>query len=140
MGDILYLDYDHLPRGKSSRAELRPHLSDYVEGDRAEQEELADWFQEGAPLKGGKHVFTKDILDDIFHSCEKTLTEELVVYKSGERTHSGDRWISTSTLKGAYKDLGKEVKITLPKGAKVIFADGIADDHEVIINTSEIPK
>lgn len=142
-GALLYLGYDNLPGGPGYLNELKPHLLKYLQAledeDDDEREELNDWFDEGAKMNG-KALLTKNLVDKVFHSCEKEIDEELIVYKSGEKTHKDDRWISTSTKKGQYKSYGPEVEYKLPIGTKVIFADGIADKNEVIINTSELPK
>lgn len=141
-GGVLYLDYDQLPSGPGNLAAISGDIEEYLNAVKQDDEdtvaEFEEWFQEGAK-KGGKAYLTKQAFDTVMHTAERALDKELVVYKTGNGDRSKARWISTTTRKGAYQDYGAEASYTLPKGTKVIFADGIADNDEVIIHTSELP-
>jgi hypothetical protein len=142
-GGVLYLDYEYLPRGqgniKNLEAEVNEYLDAHKRNDLESVQDLEEWFQDGAK-RNGKVFFTQDMLDDVLHSAETAITAPITVYKSGEKTHKNDRWISTTLDSDQYKHMGKEQKYDLPVGTKVVFADGIADKNEVIIHTSELPN
>ena len=142
-GGVLYLDYDSLPLGQGNLDQFSVEVNDYLSALKSNDEdaivEFEEWCQEGAK-KGGKSLLTKQVFDSILHSAERTIDKEIVIFKSGKKNHTSDRWISTTLAKGRYSDLGDEQQYTLPVGTKVIFADGIADEDEVIIHTSKLPK
>ena len=144
-GSILYMDYEGLKPGPVNMKELEKHIDDYIEivksGDTDEAYEFDDWVQEGM-RSNGKPLLTKTAFDKIMVSAERKIPKPITVYKSGKKTHSGDRWISTTLQKDAprYSDYGDTETFELPKGTPVIFADGIADGDEVIINTKNLPR
>ena len=141
-GGLLYLDYNQLPNGQGNLDAISSDIDEYLNAVKQDDidavADFEEWFQEGAK-KGGKVHPTKQAFDKVMHTAERALDTELVVYKTGDGDRTTARWISTTTRKGAYQDYGNETMYTLPKGTKVIFADGIADDDEVIIHTSELP-
>lgn len=142
-GGILYLEYDNLPSGSGNLKAISEDIDDYL--DALEQhdedliEELEEWFQEGA-YKNDKACLTKTLYDEIMHSAEREIDSELIVYKSGNKTGDSDRWKSFTTDKDGYSHLGNQTTYILPKGTKVIYADGIADKNEIIIHSKNLPK
>ena len=142
-GRILYLGYKQLPIGKGNKSELLKEIKFYFkaieDGDEDEILDFEEWFQEGCPVKeNGVRTFllTKDLLDEIFQSCETEISEPLVVAKFGKRTSTAERWTSVTTdiNTDVYNRLGDKNVYTLPVGTKVIFTNDLADKDEIIIN------
>ena len=63
--------------------------------------------------------------------------DELILYRGADRSGSFQGWRSFSTVPGQYdKAIWKAFKIK--PGAPLIFADGIADENEVIANVEKL--
>lgn len=144
MGFFLYMDYDYLPSGSGDIKELNNQIEYYIElinkNDEEEILDFDDWVQEGMSING-KKILTKNLYDKIMKSAQYSIKTPLTVYKTGINNNNKKRWISTTLNKGLYKNWeGEEQEYVLPKGTKVIHADGIADNKEVIIHSTELKK
>lgn len=150
-GRILYLGYRGLPSGPiTPSGKLIEYVNEYIDilkGKKSEMDEMEfeEWVQEGMSVDK-KILLTKETLDSIFHSCEVPLKEELTVYKTGKTKfpENNPRWISVTTREDYDYSWTGDPKnrstYVLPKGTKVIYADGIADDNEIIIHSEELKK
>lgn len=152
-GATMYIDYDNMPSGSGNMKELEEAVNEFLvhlknnNGDinASEVAEMIEWFCEGAPLTDGSYVLSKKLYDKLMINGQTKLNHELnVIKRSSDKITKikPNRWMSFTM-----SDLSKNawhgdhtLEYTLPKGTKVIFADSIADDYEVIINSNEILK
>lgn len=142
-GTLLYLGYHSLPENsnKVSNSLFKSTMEEYWRLDKysEEFEDMSDWFTELPPrFKDGTTLFDKGRLRDSFEAiAQKYPTETpLTLYRTSREAEAGIN--SYTTEKGQYSNLGyKEREYLLPIGTKVIWADGIADDNEVIWGPSE---
>ena len=141
-GELLYLDYDSLPNGTLSedrRRELEIEVHEFMSSSD-DIDDIGEWIAEGMPMRDPAnkryYLLPKTIVDEVLESAETVLTDDLIVYKTGNGKLQSHRWISTTMNKGAYSFInGEEVQYTLRPGDKVIFANGLADRNEVILNS-----
>jgi len=95
-------------------------------------------------MNKGVAVFDKNRLFQMMTSvANKTkLQDPLIIYRY-DNTNYDQGWNSYTVNKNESTYGGKDRTMrsyTLPKGYPVIFADGIADDDEVIVNLSAAEK
>jgi uncharacterized ParB-like nuclease family protein len=147
-GNQLYLNYDYLPSGAGNIETVKEDIHEYLTGDQHTRDVLMDKFANG----GRDLSLTVELVDSILHSCEREITEPMVIYKYpffGHRDTKRPRgWISTTTIKDQYKGQYDTTDIPhefmeqvweLPIGTRVIYAGGIADSDEIIINVDQLP-
>jgi hypothetical protein len=141
-GGVLYLDYPHLPRGPGNLSfvenAFRDLARDVKEGNDEEVDDFNEWAQEGMKTKGNKAPnLTKELYDKIMRTAERETTKPLTLHREGKIFDNG--WTSTSltSRKAGVGDSGTEQHtFEIPVGTKVIFADGIADKDEVIVDSA----
>ena len=142
-GNLLYLGYHSLPENskKVSDSLFKSTMEDYwrLDKDSEEFEDMSDWFSDTPPrLNDGTPLFDKGRLRDSFEVIAQKYPAKtpLTLYRTSREAETGIN--SYTTEKGQYSNLGyKEREYLLPIGTKVIWADGIADDNEVIWNPSQ---
>ena len=124
-----------MPRGRGGTgAELLDLAREYLAADKERRNELEEWLQEGAPLKDGRCLVTRDVVDRVLHSCEKPISGPMVIdrYDSGSMLTPGS-WISTTTAGHEYE--GTKRSWALPAGTRVVDTAGLADAGEFILST-----
>lgn len=147
-GNLMYMTYDYLKSGKCPdfddfereiNATLK-RVKGHPPGSDVVMEEL-EWYCEGAGKGGIKHL-TKNLYDTWMHNAETKLKKPIKIGRASDKGMNNikpNSWISF-TVKDP-KTYGENVnEYYLDKGAKVIFADGIADHGEIIINSNELKK
>jgi hypothetical protein len=139
-GKLLYLDYLSLPNGKNqiNNPALLKTAREYLAASEEELEDLDEWAAEGAKLKDGTYLLSRETVDALLHSCETPLDKELTLYRFQSKLESfkQDSWISMTTADSGYS--GKRQKYVLPKGTKIIDTHGLADKSEFIVSTNVI--
>jgi hypothetical protein len=147
-GKVLYVDYGLLPSGPGDLDRLKFYISKYLQMDEDrlgvyDKEDEEDWFYEGASIRGEK-LMTKKVYDQMLRYKEVKVKSPfgMKVYRSGEVRTGWNSFIALNEKAG--KGYGSAAQPTfeykLPRGAKYIATDGYADDDEVIIDGSQVPK
>jgi hypothetical protein len=142
-GHVLYLGYHDVPTKISKIVDeetTKEIFKDYYKNSDDDYD-LQDWMSNNPPtMDNGFAVFDKDRLSRILSSiANKTkITEPLIIYRY-EDTSYDTGWNSYTTNKDAGYP-GEKKSYTIPIGYPVIFADGIADNNEVIINLGSKEK
>jgi len=140
-GGLLYLSFHDLDENiqkKVSEITTKKELENYfLHSD--DDEDLVDWFSDIPPtMNGGYALYDKKWLKSaLLNISEKTkLVEPLIVYRFSKTEKDG--WNSYTTDENIDYSYFTRSKFSyrLPIGYPVIFADGIADNNEVIINMS----
>ena len=142
-GGVLYLGYHILPVNLNNLVDFDRFKNIMVEyfKNSDSDEDMQDWMSDVPPTldKGKYSLFDKNRIDKVFTEiANKTLTaDELIIYRTSDNHMSG--W-NSYTLRNdnsyTYKN-SLTIAYKLPKGFPVIFADGIADNDEVIVKSVE---
>lgn len=142
-GGVLYLGYHNLPNTLNNLVDYnrfkQTMLEYFKESD--DNEDMQDWMSDTPPTldKGKYSLFDKNRIDKAFTEiANKTIiTEELTIYRTSDNYLP--EW-NSYTLRNdnsyAYKN-SSTISYKLPIGFPVIFADGIADNDEVIVKLTE---
>jgi hypothetical protein len=149
-GDAMYLSYHNLPQHiskKVSLIETKKQFELYYSNSE-DDEDLQDWMSDSPPtMNNGVALYDKQLLDTLFSNiANKTrLKKELTVYRVSTSDTPDIGWNSYSIKKNHFGVINTnmyEYVFILPKGFPVIFADGLADNDEVILKLekSDIEK
>jgi hypothetical protein len=150
-GHVLYLAFHDTPSRIEkivSEKETRDMFLRYF-NESKNDEDMQDWMGENPPtMNRGYALYDKNRLSNMMSNmANKTkLTKPLRVYRTSS-DDSQEGWNSYTTNEGGEYSLGTQVgsdskqeQYELPIGYPVIFADGIADENEVILNLSQNDK
>jgi len=148
-GQLLYLSYHVIPNSILKIVDekiTKKAFEDYYDNADSD-EDLQDWMSDEPPtMNKGFALFDKNRLSAMMTNiANKTkTTTDLVVYRYEKDSKDyGDGWNSYTTAKNDANYAGKDIKLksyTIPIGYPVIFASGIADENEMIINISSQNK
>ena len=142
-GDLLYLSYHDIPNTISNivdEATTRKVFYDYYK-DGDTDEDLQDWMSDAPPtMNRGVAVFDKNRLSKMLSViANKTKTEEPIkVYRFEDRDYEPG-WNSYTTDPDISDPVGNNrsrKSYNIPVGYPVVFASGLADQDEVILNLS----
>jgi hypothetical protein len=147
-GHLLYLGYHSLPYKINNivpENETKKYFAEYyIDGE--DDEDLRDWMSDSPPTVGnGKAIFDRNRLNMMLTEISmKTRTkEDLIVYRYEDQEYT-EGWNSyTLNPDLAYYSNNKNISkksYLIPKGHPIIFAGGIADIDEVILNLSPEEK
>lgn len=146
-GALLYMTEHYLPNTKSydeSQAEefAIETLKHIKSGNKLEIEKEMDWWSDGAPIDNGRILLTRQLFDKWISKAEKQISKPLIIkrYSKNMKQIDKNRWMSFTIGTESYSHQGPEHIYELQKGAKVIYADGIADKDEIIIRSDELLK
>ena len=146
-GHLLYLSYHNIPDTISKIVDEKITKKTFEEYYRNadSDEDLQDWMSDEPPtMNKGVAVFDKNRLFQMMTSvANKTKLQDPVIIYRYDNTNYDQGWNSYTVNKNESTYGGKDRTMrsyTLPKGYPVIFADGIADDDEVIVNLSAAEK
>jgi hypothetical protein len=144
-GDLLYLSYHELPNSISKIVDYDTTVEvfeDYYK-NADEDEDFQDWMSDSPPtMNRGFAAFDKNRLSSMLTNiANKTKTKDiLTIYRYEDTTHD-DGWNSyTTNMDAFYRGPESKKSYNIPQGFPVIFADGLADDDEVIVNLSKKDK
>ncbi len=105
-GKLLYLDYESLPSGKnqSDNLELKKLIREYNSADEDQIEDLDEFIGEGAPMKNGTNLLSRQTVDHILHSAEHSAGNIRILYRFDHSTSNlrPNSWISLSTKDQGY--------------------------------------
>ena len=146
-GQLLYLSYHNIPDtiskivGEKTTKEIFAEYYEQADSD----EDLQDWMSDEPPtMNNGFALFDKNRLSQMMATiANKTKLEEPLIAYRYDDTNYENGWNSYTTDINTAIYAGKERTMAtyiLPVGYPVIFADGIADKDEVIINMSAQDK
>jgi hypothetical protein len=142
-GQLLYLGYHNLPED-SNKVQYSKFLSimeEYwdLDKDSQEYEDISDWFSDSPPTIKGIPLYDKKRLRESFDRIAKKYPtkSEIIVYRTSRIPESGVNSYSLNKGQYGYFKLAEERSYLLPVGTNIIWADGIADDNEVIWNPTE---
>ena len=147
-GMELYLDYGLLASGPGDLDRLKFYIFQYLNMDEDRlgvyrKEDEKQWFFEGASINGEK-LMTKKVYDQMLRHKEVKVKSPfgMKVYRSGEVRTGWNSFIALNEKagKGYGTAANPTLEYKLPRGAKYIATDGYADDDEVIIDSSQVPK
>lgn len=139
-GKLLYLDYEHLPDGPDTSTkyanEFKKIMSRYHTLDDDELVEEDEWIGEGGRMKDGTALFTRKTVDAVLSSAQHKAGKKMTLHRF---MHNADKlrpnsWISMTTLDHGYP--GDRTEYQIEPDDLIIDAHGLADDHEVIVNTN----
>lgn len=103
-------------------------------------DEFNDWLGEAPPKYGnGEAMFDKQRLTQAFEEIARKSPAKspIILYRGVYSEFEFGGWNSFSTVPGQYdKTIWKAFRIE--PGASLIFADGLADDDEVIANVEDL--
>lgn len=146
-GHLLYIAYHDLPENAPNMVEEMWAKREFVFYEKYSDtdEELRDWMSNTPPtMNGGQPAFDKNRISKFLTGiADKTKLEEPLVIYRYENTSYDQGWNSYTTNINDAKYGGEGISrssYTLPKGYPVIFASGIADQDEVIVNLSSADK
>lgn len=154
-GHVLYLSFHDVPNKIQkivSEQQTRDTFLEYYQ-EAGDDEDLQDWMADMPPtMNKGYAIYDKDRLSKMLSDiANKTKTKEpLTVYRVSSKEYDPG-WNSYTTNKKLTDDYSgwkqpldghdnKVEKYELPVGYPVIWADGIADKDEVILNLSTEDK
>jgi hypothetical protein len=146
-GHLLYLGYHDLPYNINnivSEDETRGYFEEYY-WNAEDDEDLRDWMSNNPPTVGkGEAIFDKNRLNMMMNDIAmKTRTlDPITIYRYEDQDYE-EGWNSyTTDPELDYSNGGKITKKSyiIPAGYPVIFAGGIGDRDEVIINLSSREK
>jgi hypothetical protein len=146
-GHLLYLGYHDLPYNINnivSEDETKEYFNEYYrEGEN--DDDLRDWMSNNPPTVGnGQAIFDKHRLNRMMNDIAiKTRTlDPFMIYRYEDQDYTNGWNSYTTDPELDYSNQGKIPKKSylIPAGYPVIFADGIGDRDEVIINLSSVEK
>jgi hypothetical protein len=150
-GEVLYLDIHKLPDTISkivSHDEYEEYFKDFNNAEYGDDEydDMVDHLSDLPPtINGGIALFDKNrIYNSLDKISKKTrLKDEIIVYRMTDKKDDGhEEWKSYTA--GDPKKYGSKVDNTiaykLSSGYPVIFAHGLADNDELIININPHDK
>jgi len=150
-GHVLYLAFHDTPNTVEKIATVKETKDMFLKyfNEAKGDEDMQDWMGENPPtMNKGYALYDKNRLSNMMSNiANKTkLNKPLKVYRtSSDDSQSG--WSSYTVSGGDEYSLGNQVgvdlkqeKYELPIGYPVIFAGGIADENEVILNLSPNDK
>lgn len=146
-GHTLYLSYHNIPNTIQNIVDENTTKKVFAEyfRDADEDEDLQDWMSDEPPtMNKGVAVFDRNRLSKMFAIiANKTkTTEPLTVYRYEDRDYEPG-WNSYTTDSDISDPVSSErikKSYTLPVGYPVVFASGLADQNEVILNLSNEDK
>ena len=139
-GGVLYLAYHTLPAKLTNLVDFtrfKNIMAEYFKNSDSD-EDMQDWLSDIPPTldRGKWSLFDKARVDSVFTQiANKTLTPgELIIYRTSDNHRAG--WNSYTLRNDASYSYKNRLTLAykLPPGFPVIFADGIADKDEVIVN------
>ena len=144
---VLYMNYGGLPSGPGDLDRLKFYIFDLINMDEDVDyeaiEDIEDWFYEGA-FKNGRPLMTKNVYDQMLRYKEVKVKSPfgMKVYRRGDVRTGWNSFIKLNEKQG--KRYGTAANPTLeyklPRGAKYIATDRYADNDEIIIDGSQVPK
>lgn len=138
-GRYLFLEYTNYDN-TNIKSGIEKAIDNYNNIEKTDHMEAATYASKLANPESG--IFSKQLIDEILHSCETVINKELTLYRAGTLYDDGWSSFSDTEIKKPffYDEVGKMQKIILPIGSKVIFTNGLADKHEIIVHNSELSK
>jgi hypothetical protein len=136
-GHVLYLGYHDIPKSILKIVDEKTTKNKFEEYyyNAENDEDLQDWMTDEPPtMNKGFALFDKNRLSNMLSEiANKTkLKQPLTIYRYSDIDYDLG-WNSYTTVETDQYD-GNKKTYTLPIGYPVIFASGIADNNEVIVN------
>jgi hypothetical protein len=139
-GRLLYLDYELLPHGpdQSKTKEFLKVIDDWNNADQDEQEGLDEWISEGGKQKDGTKLFSRETVDAVLHQAQHKALNDFDLYRFDHTPSKlrANSWISLTRKDTGYD--GERSVFHIKAGTPIIDAHGLADNDEVIMNTTDL--